>query len=257
MWTLNGQRIKWIWKNISVSAFYSDINLIFYQTCVSICVFLLIKWSFLSLVWTVLYALWHAHHSWCSTRIDIIPHVQTRLASTPIDQADTCSARISDDLSNIGCTDGQLPIANVAIPARSARRHRHGGIPLEESRENSVAREFERFFYIEKNSLPLSFTCLFACSLARSFTHARASLDFTTLNFQLGKAFPPTFPACEDRWCDLGLLCSRDRLSVLENSSRSLFLLRFDLLQILGSKPQPLRGSKFIRWSEHETLTFK
>lgn len=38
---------------------------------------------------------------------------------------------------------GLVPIADVAIPAG---RHRHVGIPLEESRENSVTWEFGRFF---------------------------------------------------------------------------------------------------------------
>lgn len=38
---------------------------------------------------------------------------------------------------------GRVPIADVAIPDG---RRRHAGIPLEESRENSVAWEFERFF---------------------------------------------------------------------------------------------------------------
>lgn len=38
---------------------------------------------------------------------------------------------------------GLVPIADVAIPAG---RHRHAGIPLKESRENSVTWEFERFF---------------------------------------------------------------------------------------------------------------
>lgn len=44
-----------------------------------------------------------------------------------------------------GRAGGRLPIGDVAIPAA---RCRHAGILLEESRENSVAWEFEHFLFL-------------------------------------------------------------------------------------------------------------
>lgn len=152
-------------------------------------------------------------------RGSIISHVQSRLANAPIDRADTCSAenqRRSIGGSNIGCTGGQLPIANVAIPARSTRRHRHGHAVIEFHSRNHVR------ILSRGNSSAL-------------FSPYNLS-GSSTLNFY--RAFPPASPAREDRWRDLGLLCSRDRLSALENSTRPLFFLpRSVLLQIPGPKP--------------------
>lgn len=129
--------------------------------------------------------------------------------------------RISDDPSMdrtlVGRTDGQLPIANVAIPARSTRRHRHGHAVIEFHSRNHVR------ILSRGNSRALFFPPF----------PLRGS---STLNFY--RAFPPASPAREDRWRDLGLLCSRNRLSALENSTRPLFFSpRSVLLQIPGSKP--------------------
>lgn len=183
-----------------------------------------------------------------AARGSIISHVQSRLVSAPIDSGWTrvsVSRSIQPDDPSADRTSvaagGQLPIADVAIRApavgatASTRPHRHR-IPLEESRENSVAREFERF------SVPFFFLAPFPVSVS------------STLNFY--RAFPPAFPACLDRW--------RDRLSVLENSIRpfsfffSFFCLPFRSCANSWPKATAPSRSWIIRRSERfSALTLK
>lgn len=102
-------------------------------------------------------ALWCAYYSW-----SIISYVQSRLANAPIDRAaDTCSAENqwrSIDGSNIGrshrWTAANRECSNSSsVDATASTRSCRHRIPLEESRENSVAREFESSFF---SSLPSS-----------------------------------------------------------------------------------------------------
>lgn len=169
----------------------------------------------------------------------------------PLIGPDTCNVRIiGGDPSVLSVIEhrgphhgGQLPIPGVAIRDRSRTRRAPDDTLEFHSRNHmrilSRGRNPAVLFSCSQPpfspfSLPLFLSFFFV------FIHTPcSSLGFSMLNFY--RAFPPAFPAREDRWHDLGLLCSRDRLSG-----------KFDpRVPFFPSPAAPIFSCKFLTCSSH------